>query len=98
MQTLLPYLKAELKITWTDEDTDLVRLLERGKAVINRLLGSDTIDYLTSECEERELLFDYVRYARNNAIEYWRENHRDQITSLSLQYSAEAFAALEVET
>lgn len=96
MQTLLPYLKAELKITWTDEDTDLVRLLERGKSVINRLIGSDSIDYTTKESEERGLLFDYVRYSRNNAAEYWIENHRDQITSLSLMHGAELLA-LEAE-
>lgn len=96
MQTLLPYLKAELKITWTDEDADLVRLLERGKTVINRLIGSDSVDYTTAESEERGLLFDYVRYSRNNAAEYWIENHRDQITSLSLMHGAELFT-LEAE-
>jgi len=94
METLLPLVKSELRITWTHEDADLLRLLARGQTVIDRCIGI-AMDYET-EGEARELLFAYVRYSRNNAVEYFRENFRDQITSLSLHHGAEAFAALEV--
>lgn len=83
METLLPYLKAELRITWATEDADLLRQMSRGAAEINRLVGAD-LDYITTEGEARGLLFDYVRYARNNASEYFRENYRDKLTSISL--------------
>jgi len=90
MITLLEDLKSELHITWADEDEELVRLLERGSKTLNRLIGAD-LDYL-AEDEAQGLLFAYVRYSRNNAIEFFRVNFRDDITSLSLMHGAAIMA------
>lgn len=85
METLLTALKAELRITWATEDPDLTRLLTRGASEINRLVGAE-LDYISADGEATSLLFAYVRYSRNNATEYFRENFRDQLTSLSLHH------------
>lgn len=85
METLLTALKAELRITWATEDADLTRLLTRGSSEINRLVGAE-LDYISDDVEATGLLFAYVRYSRNNATEYFRENFRDQLTSLSLYH------------
>lgn len=90
MITLLEDVKSELHITWTDEDDELVRLLERGSKTLDRLIGA-ALDY-TAEDEAQSLLFAYVRYSRNKALEYFRENFRDDITSLSLMHGAAAMA------
>lgn len=95
METLLAPLKAELRITWADEDADLTRLLVRGGKVINRLIGQE-LTY-TEEGPATELLFTYVRYSRNNVAELFTANNQDLITSLSLEMGAEAYA-LELES
>lgn len=94
MELLLPELKEELNITWDDEDTKLIRQLNQGAKAIQRMIGSTELDFMEDD-KPKELLFNYVRYLRNHVIEYFNENFRDDLTSLSLELGAEA---LETET
>ena len=60
----------------------LARLIERGKKKLEELMGA-ALDF-EDEGLARSLLFDYVRYAYNNASEYFEENFRFEILRLQL--------------
>lgn len=80
--SLLEEIKNYLKITWDDEDVEIEGLINRGKAKLNELVGAE-LDFDT-EGHARSLLFDFVRYAYNNATEYFEENFRSEILRLQL--------------
>ncbi len=79
---MLEEVKEYLRITWSDDDFLLARLIERGKKKLEELMGA-ALDF-EDEGLARSLLFDYVRYAYNNASEYFEENFRFEILRLQL--------------
>ena len=79
---MLEEVKSYLKITWNDEDMAITGLLDRGKAKLQELVGAE-LDF-EAEGQVRSLLFDFVRYAYNNASEYFEENFREEILRLQL--------------
>lgn len=79
---MLQEIKNYLKITWDDEDDFLTSLINRGQTKLNELAGAE-LDFET-EGLARSLLFDYVRYAYNNATEYFEENYQHEILRLQL--------------
>jgi|BioPla2DNA2_1021312.scaffolds.fasta_scaffold18680_2 hypothetical protein len=79
---MLQKVKAYLKITWDDEDTAITDLITRGKKKLEELAGAEP-DFDT-EGLARALLFDYCRYAYNNASEYFEENFQKEILRLQL--------------
>lgn len=79
---MLQEIKNYLKITWDDEDEHLANLIARGQAKLQELTGVE-LDF-DNEGLARSLLFDYVRYAYNNASEYFEENFHGQILRLQL--------------
>lgn len=79
---MLDDIKDYLKITWDDEDDYLTSLISRGQTKLNELAGAE-LDFET-EGLARSLLFDYVRYAYNNATEYFEENYQHEILRLQL--------------
>lgn len=80
---MIEKLKKYLSITWEDDDIDnrLEELLEQSKTSLNSLIGVE-LDYEDKELEE--LLFNRVRYAYNNSIEYFEENFHSQILRIQL--------------
>jgi len=80
---LLVAIKDYLKITWIDEDASIAGLIARGRAKLQELVGAE-LDFDT-EGQARSLLFDYVRYAYNNASEYFEENFQREILRLQLK-------------
>lgn len=84
---LLTALKNYLDITWEDEagDLKLSGLLARGMKYLSKAAGAE-LDY-TTEDKPRELLFDYVRYARSNALNEFQTNYLHEL--LTLQISQE---------
>jgi len=80
---MLQKVKAYLKITWIDEDASIAGLIARGQAKLQELVGAE-LDFDT-EGLARSLLFDYVRYAYNNASEYFEENFQQEILRLQLK-------------
>lgn len=89
---MLQEVKDYLKITWDDEDDELTRLIAQGEADLTELAGAE-LDF-QSEGLARSLLFDHVRYAYNNASEYFEENFAKQILRLQLMTGV---AELEAE-
>lgn len=80
---MIEQIKDYLRITGTDEDAILNGIVVRGKANLNGLTGV-SLDFDTDGLA-RNLLFDYCRYAYQNATEYFEENFSKEILRLQLQ-------------
>ena len=79
---MLQKVKDYLRVTWADDDTAITDLIERGKKKLEELAGAE-LDF-EQKGLARSLLFDFVRYAYNNASEYFEENFREEILRLQL--------------
>ena len=84
---LLELVKEELRITWDDEDTRLISMIERAKASLNKLMGIE-LDY-EKPGPAQDLLLARCRYDCNNALEYFEQNFAREIFRLQLQAAAE---------
>lgn len=90
---LLEAVRNYLDITWIDDagDIKLSGILSRGIKYIDSLAGA-AMDY-AAEDKPRELLFDYCRYVRSNALDEFMTNYIHEL--LSLQISEEVKAYVE---
>ena len=79
---MIDKVKSYLRVTWDDDDTAITDLIARGKEKLEELAGAE-LDFET-EGLARSLLFDYCRYAYNNASEYFEENLQHEILRLQL--------------
>ena len=86
--------KNYLDITWNDKATDekIKGIIQRGMRYLNRTAGAE-LDY-SVEGQARELLFDYCRYVRDNALDEFQKNYRHELLSLQ---NAEEIKAYEEE-
>lgn len=93
--TLLEALKNYLDITWEDAalDEKLSGILERGKAYLVNAAGGE-LDF-DAEDKARELLFDYVRYARSGALNEFMPNYLHELISLQIAKEVERHAKLQ---
>ena len=87
---LLAAVRNYLDITWADEagDEKLSGIIARGMKYIDRTAGK-TMDYAIED-KPRELLLEYCRYARSNALDEFQTNYLHEL--LSLQISQEVIA------
>jgi hypothetical protein len=92
---LLEAVKNYLDISWTDEagDEKLSGIIARGMKYLDETAGH-ALDY-TKEEKPRELLFDYCRYVRSNALEKFQENYLSELLRLQQQYEIKYYAALK---
>lgn len=79
-----------LRVSSPYEENNLRRIIQRGQAYLNELTGVE-LDFGV-EGLARSLLFDYCRYAYNNASEYFEENYRRDLLRLQLAAAVEAEA------
>lgn len=79
---MLTEVKAYLKITWESENSDLEGYVLRGKTLLDSLTG--TANKYEEEGLAKSLLFDYVRYAYNNGLEYFQDNFAKEILHLQI--------------
>ena len=88
---LLEVVKNYLDITWTDIGTDikLTGIIARGMKYIDGIAGS-AMDY-TTENKPRELLLDYCRYARSNALNEFQKNYLHELLTLQITLEVEAY-------
>ena len=88
---LLDAVRNYLDITWTDNagDEKLTGIILRGMAYIDSVAGSE-MDY-TIEDKPRELLFDYCRYVRSNALHEFQQNYLAELLSLQIAEEVKAF-------
>lgn len=95
---LLEEVKNYLDITWIDQQTDLKisGIIERGIKYIDRVAGA-AMDYTVND-KPKELLLDYCRYARSNALEMFQKNYLHELLSLQISKEVEAYEAANPDT
>ena len=83
---LLNAVRNYLDITWVDcaGDVKLTGIIERGMKYIDAAAG-EALDY-TVEDKPRELLFDYCRYVRSNALDEFQVNYLPELLGLQSAY------------
>lgn len=90
---LLDDVKNRLNITWQDDDTDrkILDLIDDGIAYLNDKQGRPG-DYMRPGYP-RSLLFEYVRYARDDALDVFENNYQHMILAMQNQGRVKAYAA-----
>lgn len=84
---MLEELKSKLRITWIDEDTDLIRMIEKSKSVLNGMVGTSL--NFEDDLVVQELLLERCRYVYNNAADEFLVNYADDILRLRLKVAAQ---------
>lgn len=89
-QELLENVKTVLDVTWSDTATDnrLKLLTQSGMAYLNDKLGTPA-DY-SQPGYPRTLLFEYVRYARDEALDVFENNYRSLILAMQNERAVNA--------
>lgn len=84
MVALLAAVKTYLQITWTDEETDarLTELIRQGIMYIDSKLPTSYVADYSIDGFPRTLLFEYVRYARDGALDVYENNYRPLILAM----------------
>lgn len=92
---LLEDVKNYLDITWTDDATDrkTKNFIRSGMAYLNDKLG-EAADY-TSDGDPRTLLFEYVRYVRDGALDVFENNYMSLILAMQNGRKVKQYAAKE---
>ena len=94
-EVLLIAAKNYLDITWHDpaSDNKLFGIIARGKKYLNKVAGAE-LDYL-AEDKPRELLFDYCRYVRSNALDEFQNNYLPELLTLQISQEVKDYAETE---
>lgn len=97
LMALLDDVKNYLDITWEDEQTDLklTGIIERGKKYLNKVAGKEL--NFDAEDKPKELLLDYCRYVRSNALEVFQQNYLSELLSLQIYAEVGAYDVEETE-
>ena len=90
---LLDSVKNYLDITWTDTPTNtkITGIIERGMKYIDGVSGA-TNDY-TIEDKPKELLLDYCRYVRSNALSEFQNNYLSELLTLQIKQEVADYEA-----
>ena len=88
---LLADIKNYLNITWEDEATDrkVANLTLQGMAYLTDKAGGEP-DYF-SPGYPRTLLFEYVRYARDSALDVFENNYQAMLLGMQTQRQVSAY-------
>lgn len=73
-------LKDNLRITWSDEDGNLGKIIKRAEAYLFRLTSA-SFNFLTDEAT-KEILLERCRYVYNNAADEFEVNFKSDLTRL----------------
>ncbi len=97
-QTILADVKNHLQITWEDQATDqrIGSYIDSGIAYLDDKRGADA-DY-TVPGYPRTLLFEYVRYARDDALDVFEINYQSLILAMRQQRQVSEYAENSVST
>lgn len=92
LSALLADVRCDLDITWADADLDrrITRYIRSGMAYLDDKLG-ETADY-TADGYPRTLLFEYVRYARDGALDVFENNYKSMILAMQNKRKVAAYA------
>lgn len=97
-EKLLGAVKNYLNITWDDEATDakISGLIAAGREYLDNKIG-DTGDYETAGMRQM-LLFDFVRYARDSALDVFENNYLALLLGQQNQKAVNEFAEKSEQT
>lgn len=95
---LLSDVENYLDVTWSDEATDAKYrgLIAAGMAYLDRKLGTAG-DY-TEDGLPRTLLMEYVRYARDSALDVFENNYQSMILAMQNDRKVTAYVESTVQT
>lgn len=95
---LIEDVKNLLDITWSDDATDrkVKEHIAQGVHYLDGKAGEE-LDY-TVPGDGRRLLFEYVRYARDGALDVFETNYLSQILAMQNDRKVERYAAETVST
>lgn len=95
---LLADVKNYLNITWDDEatDTKISGLIASGAAYLDDKYG-DQADY-TQDGTPRTLLFEYVRYGRDSALDVFEANYLSLILGMQNNRGVTNFVPTAIPT
>lgn len=90
---LLEAVRDYLDITWIDPagDIKLSGIIARGMKYIDGVAGA-AMDY-SIEDKPRELLMDYCRYVRSNALNEFQQNYLHELLTLQISQEVKAYEA-----
>lgn len=88
---LLDAVRNYLDITWSDDagDAKLTGIIARGMKYINAAAG-EPLDFAVED-KPRELLMDYCRYVRSNALDEFATNYLHEILALQQAKEVERY-------
>lgn len=96
---LLNDVKGYLQITWADQATDdrIRGLIASGTQYLDAI-GGEVMDY-ESDGDARTLLFEYVRYARDAALDVFETNFRSMLLGMQAEkrYERDVEEALQAD-
>ena len=94
---LLSDVRVQLDVTWEDADTDkkLLNWIDSGVAYLNGKLGG--AGEYTLPGSPRTLLFEYVRYARDAALDVFENNYQSLILGMQNDRKVAAYALESAE-
>ena len=90
---LLDAVRNYLDITWNDDagDEKLSGIVARGMKYLDNVAG-EALDYMVEE-KPRELLMDYCRYVRSNALDEFQQNYLPELLTLQNQKEVARYVA-----
>ena len=97
-ESLLADVKNYLNITWDDEETDakVSGLIAAGSVYLNMKYGEEA-DYVADGLP-RTLLMEYVRYARDGALDVFENNYQALILGMQNQKAVSEYAPAVEDT
>lgn len=92
---LLDATKNYLNITWEDPalDESLTGILARGMSALNGAAGA-ALNYSVEE-KPRELLLEYARYARSEALDEFQNNFLSDLLTLQIRQELDQYTPAE---
>lgn len=95
---LLADVKNYLNITWDDEATDakISGLIASGAAYLDSKIG-DSADY-TQDGLPRTMLMEYVRYARDSALDVFENNYLSMLLAMQNQKAVANYVESTIQT
>ena len=90
---LLDAVRNYLDITWNDDagDEKLSGIVARGMKYLDSIAG-EALDYMIED-KPRELLMDYCRYVRSNALDEFQQNYLPELLTLQNQKEVARYVA-----
>lgn len=94
---LLAAVESYLKITWQDDATDaeITGYIKRGMTRLQEIAGAP-LDFTADDQDYYQLLLDYCRYARSQALEVFEKNFEAELLDLNLRTQAPVIDSLTI--